>query len=141
MDLPVPVLTHPERPFGPREPRVAAAAGRGDRGEHTAGLQIDLLDAIPGELKQVVSIFTDPEQQALARKKETLPQGMTKDEADLLAKRLLYKGAIVYQVTNHREDSAGSDSGGKESSTQVHQRPDRWTRNCSSECGLPWINE
>src|SRR6202140_4073732 len=26
MDLPVPILPHPERPFGPREPRVAAAA-------------------------------------------------------------------------------------------------------------------
>src|SRR6185436_3266953 len=40
MDLPVPILPHPERPFGPREPRVTAAAGRRDRGEHTAGLQI-----------------------------------------------------------------------------------------------------
>jgi hypothetical protein len=53
MDLPVPILPHPERPFGPREPRVTAAAGRRDRGEHTAGLRIDLLDAILGELKQV----------------------------------------------------------------------------------------
>src|SRR6267378_2155823 len=42
MDLPVPILPHPERPFGPREPRVTAAAGRRDRGEHTAGLRIDL---------------------------------------------------------------------------------------------------
>src|SRR6266436_2478675 len=25
MDLPVPILPHPERPFGPREPRVTAA--------------------------------------------------------------------------------------------------------------------
>src|SRR5262249_17333124 len=36
MDLPVPILPYPERPFGPREPRVTAA-GRRDRGEHTAG--------------------------------------------------------------------------------------------------------
>jgi hypothetical protein len=42
--------------------------------------------------------------------------GMTKDEADLLAKRLLYKGVIVYQVTDHREHFAASNSGGKESS-------------------------
>jgi hypothetical protein len=56
MDLPVPILPHPERPFGPREPRVTAAAGRGDRGEHTAGLRIDLLDAILGELKQVLAV-------------------------------------------------------------------------------------
>src|SRR5882762_4037257 len=55
MDLPVPILPHPERPFGPREPRVAAA-GRRDRGDHTAGLRIDLLDAILGELKQVLAI-------------------------------------------------------------------------------------
>src|SRR5438128_4827518 len=56
MDLPVPILTHPERPFGPREPRVTAAAGRRDRGQHTAGLRIDLLDAIFGELKQVLAV-------------------------------------------------------------------------------------
>src|SRR5882724_136802 len=56
MDLPVPILSHPERPFGPREPRVAAAAGCWDRGEHTAGLRIDLLDAILGELKQVLAV-------------------------------------------------------------------------------------
>src|SRR5438445_1998100 len=56
MDLPVPMLSHPERPFGPREPGVTAAAGRGDRGEHTAGLRIDLLDAILGDLKQVLAV-------------------------------------------------------------------------------------
>src|SRR5881409_3983861 len=56
MDLPVPILPHPERPFGPREPRVTAAAGRRDRGEHTAGLRIDLLDAILGELPQVLAV-------------------------------------------------------------------------------------
>ena len=56
MDLPVPILPHPERPFGPREPRVTAAAGRRDRGEHTAGLRIDLLDAILGDLKQVLAV-------------------------------------------------------------------------------------
>src|SRR5580765_5772665 len=56
MDLPVPIVPHPECPFGPREPRVAAAPGRRDRGEHTAGLRIDLLDAILGELIQVVAV-------------------------------------------------------------------------------------
>src|SRR5258707_1617291 len=56
MDLPVPILAHPERPLGPREPGVAAAAGRRDRREHTAGLRIDLLDAILGELKQVLAV-------------------------------------------------------------------------------------
>src|SRR5256884_7571420 len=56
MDLPVPILPHPERPFGPREPRVTAAAGRRDRGEHSAGLRIDLLYAILGELKQVLAV-------------------------------------------------------------------------------------
>src|SRR5262249_48721677 len=56
MDLPVPLLPHPERPFGPREPRATAIAGRRDRREHTAGLRIDLLDAILGELKQVPAV-------------------------------------------------------------------------------------
>jgi hypothetical protein len=56
MDLPVPILADPERPFRPREPRVTAAAVRRDRGEHTAGLRIDLLDAILGQLKQVLAV-------------------------------------------------------------------------------------
>ncbi len=56
MDLPVPILPHPKRSFGPREPRVTAAARCRDRGEHTAGLWIDLLDAILGELKQVLAV-------------------------------------------------------------------------------------
>jgi hypothetical protein len=49
------MLPHPERPLGPREPRVTAA-GRRDRREHTAGLRIDLLDAILGDLKQVLTV-------------------------------------------------------------------------------------
>src|SRR6202043_3910907 len=56
MDLPVAILPHPERPFGPREPRVSAAAGRRDRREHTTGLRIDLLDAILRDLKQVLTV-------------------------------------------------------------------------------------
>jgi hypothetical protein len=56
MDLPVPILPHPERPLGPRETRVTAAAGRRDRGQHTAGLRIDLLDAILDELIQVLAV-------------------------------------------------------------------------------------
>src|SRR5499433_1171068 len=56
MDLPVSILPHPERPLGPREPRVTAAAGRRDRGKHTAGLRIDLLDAILGELPEVLAV-------------------------------------------------------------------------------------
>jgi hypothetical protein len=60
IDLPVPILPHPERPFGPREPRVTAAAGRRDRGEDHARLRVDLLDAIPGELKQVLAVEGRP---------------------------------------------------------------------------------
>ena len=56
MDIPVPMLAHPERPFRPCEPRVTAAARRRDRGEHAAGLRIDLLDATPGDLKQVLAV-------------------------------------------------------------------------------------
>src|SRR5262249_57636913 len=56
IDLPVAIVSHPERPFGPREPRVTAAARRRDRGEHMAGLRIDLLDAILGELKQMLTV-------------------------------------------------------------------------------------
>jgi hypothetical protein len=56
MDLPVSILPDPKRTFGPRESRVAAAAGRRDRGEHTTSFGIDLLDAILGDLKQVFAI-------------------------------------------------------------------------------------
>src|SRR5262249_27480197 len=56
MDLPVSILPHPERPFSPSKPRVTTAAGRRDRGEHTAGLRIDLLDSILGDLKQVLAV-------------------------------------------------------------------------------------
>src|SRR5258708_1674078 len=56
IDLPVPILPDPERPFGPSEPRVTAAAWRRNRGEHIAGLGIDFLDAILGELKQVLAV-------------------------------------------------------------------------------------
>jgi hypothetical protein len=54
-DLPVAMLPDPERSFGPCEPRPTAARRR-DRGEHTAGLRIDLLDAILGELIQVLTV-------------------------------------------------------------------------------------
>src|SRR5262249_20587806 len=53
MDLPVSILPHPERSLGPREPRVTAASGRRDRGEHPAGFRVDLPDGLSGELKQV----------------------------------------------------------------------------------------
>src|SRR5260370_19830332 len=56
MGLPVSILPDPKRTFGPRESRVAAAAGRRDRGEYTASFGIDLLDAILGDLKQVFAI-------------------------------------------------------------------------------------
>lgn len=54
--LPIQILPHPEHPFGPCEPGVAAAAGRRDSGEHTACVGIDLLDAILGDLKQVPAV-------------------------------------------------------------------------------------
>jgi hypothetical protein len=56
MDFPAPMLPHPECPFGPREPRVTAAARRRDCREHTARLRIDFLDAILGDLKQVLTV-------------------------------------------------------------------------------------
>src|SRR5712692_3486742 len=60
MDLALAILPHPERPFGPGEPGVGAAAGRRDRRQHTTGLRIDLLDAILGDLKQVPAVEGGP---------------------------------------------------------------------------------
>ena len=56
LDRAVPILPHPERLFGPREPRVTAAAGRRVSGEHSAGLRVDLLDATRGEPEQVLAV-------------------------------------------------------------------------------------
>jgi hypothetical protein len=56
MDLAAAMLPHPERPFGPGEPRIAAAAGCGDRREHPAGLRIDPLDAILSDLKKMPAV-------------------------------------------------------------------------------------
>src|SRR5205823_13300558 len=55
MDLAVRILAYPQRPFGPREPRVTAAGSR-NGGQHAAGLGINLLDAIARELKQVLAV-------------------------------------------------------------------------------------
>ena len=50
MNFAIPILAHPESPFGPREPGVAAPAWRGDCGEHLASVRIDLLDAVLSDL-------------------------------------------------------------------------------------------
>jgi hypothetical protein len=55
MDLPVPILPHPQRSFRPRKPR-SGAPGRRNRGEHAAGVRIDLLDAVARKLEQVVTV-------------------------------------------------------------------------------------
>jgi hypothetical protein len=56
MDFPASMLPHPKRSFGPRKSRVTATTRRWDRCEHIAGLRIDLLDAILGDLIQVLAI-------------------------------------------------------------------------------------
>src|SRR5512144_1705301 len=56
MDLPLAIVPHPERSFGPGEARVAAAGGCRNRREHTAGPRVDLLDAILGDLVEVLAV-------------------------------------------------------------------------------------
>src|SRR5262249_34250259 len=56
MDLAVAIVSDPERPFGPREPRVATMTGRRDRVEHLASRRVDLLDAIVSQLKEMPSV-------------------------------------------------------------------------------------
>jgi len=56
MDLAVAILSHPERAFRPREPRISAVAGRRYGGEDLAGFGVDLLDAILDDLKQVPAV-------------------------------------------------------------------------------------
>src|SRR5262249_1991983 len=54
MHLPVPMLPHPKCPLGPCEAR--GIAGRRDCRQHATGGRIDFLDAILGDLKQVLTI-------------------------------------------------------------------------------------
>jgi hypothetical protein len=56
MDLSLAILAHPECPFGPGESRVSAAPGSRYRSDDMAGLRIYLLDAILGQLIQVLAV-------------------------------------------------------------------------------------
>jgi hypothetical protein len=51
VNLPLPILTYPERALAPSESRVTAAAGRRDRCEQASGLWIDLVDAALDDLE------------------------------------------------------------------------------------------
>src|SRR5262249_41190333 len=73
MDLPLPILAHPERAFGPREPRVTAAAARRDRREPAAGLRIDLPDATCGDLEQVPAIESRSAERSDVDRAQRLP--------------------------------------------------------------------
>ena len=56
VDFPVAVLSDPQRAFGPRQSRVAAAAGSRQCREHAAGGRVDLLDAVFRELEEVAAV-------------------------------------------------------------------------------------
>src|SRR6516162_3800605 len=53
-------MPDPERALSPCEARIAAAAGCWNRTEHTTGLRVDLLDAVFGNLKQVLAVERCP---------------------------------------------------------------------------------
>src|SRR2546426_161246 len=55
IDFSVPILPDPQRSFSPGEPRPTTT-GRRDRGEHAAGLRIDLLNPIFGKLIQMLAV-------------------------------------------------------------------------------------
>src|SRR5450631_544038 len=55
MNPAVAMLPNPERSFRPGH-AGSAAIGRWNAGEHAAGLRIDLLDAIAGDLEQVLAV-------------------------------------------------------------------------------------
>ncbi|MNY57074.1 hypothetical protein D3C86_1932240 [compost metagenome] len=56
MDFSPPMLAHPQRTFRPCKAGVATVARRRDRRKYAAGLRIDLLDAILGDLEQVLPV-------------------------------------------------------------------------------------
>src|SRR5204863_3098483 len=56
VDLAIAVLADPEAPLGPGEAGVAAAAGRGNRGDDVAAGRIDLVDARLDDLPEVLAV-------------------------------------------------------------------------------------
>ncbi len=56
MDLPITILSDPQSSLGPGKPGVAAAAWRRNRGKHTPGFHVDLLNAILRDLKEVLAV-------------------------------------------------------------------------------------
>jgi hypothetical protein len=56
VDLAGAVLADPERPLGPGQARVAAVGGRGNGSDDLARAWVDLLDAVVGELPQVLAV-------------------------------------------------------------------------------------
>jgi len=56
VDFTSPVLSDPERSFGPRETGVATGSRRWDCGEDLACLWIDFLNAILSDLKEVTAV-------------------------------------------------------------------------------------
>ena len=56
MDLAGPMLPDPERALGPGKTRIATISGGRDGGEHLAARRIDLLDAILGDLVEMLAI-------------------------------------------------------------------------------------
>src|SRR5689334_15852592 len=56
VNLPVSILSDPQRSLGPRESRVAASPGRRNRGDDATGLRIDFLNPIFGDLKEMLAV-------------------------------------------------------------------------------------
>jgi hypothetical protein len=56
VDAAAAVLAHPQAALGPGEAGVAAAARRGDGPEHAARRGVDLVDALLGDLPQVLAV-------------------------------------------------------------------------------------
>src|SRR5579883_2095610 len=56
VDFPLPILPYPQRAFRPRQPRITAVAGRGNRGDHPSALRVDFLDMTLCDLEQVMPV-------------------------------------------------------------------------------------
>src|SRR6185312_957958 len=56
MDPATPILSDPERSLRPCEPGISTPARCGDGGQHAAGLRVDLVDPVLGNLKEVLAV-------------------------------------------------------------------------------------
>src|SRR5262249_11739153 len=101
MDLAFAMLPDPEAPFRPRHPGGATVGCR-DGSDHAAGCMIDLLDAVPGDLVQVLAIEGGSRIRRDIERTHRFPARRV-DRVQCVASRDPYIGAVIADPMHMRD--------------------------------------